>query len=99
MLPSTSVPRSLATAPGPASSTSTSAAASTSATRRLMPPPHAHHRGRRGGVEDLQDVLVHRVDLDLGNAVIDVAHQAAPLAVAADALHERAVIGVQAEEL
>ena len=47
----------------------------------------------------LQQVLVDRLDLQLGDAVVDVADQAAALAVAADALDERAVVGVQAEQL
>ena len=44
-------------------------------------------------------MLVHRLDLQLGDAVVDVAHQAAPAPVAADPLDERAVVGVEAEQL
>ena len=44
-------------------------------------------------------MLVDGLDLQLGDAVVDVAHQAAPAPVGADAFDERAVVGVQAEQL
>ena len=42
---------------------------------------------------------VDRLDLQLGDAVVDVAHQAAPAPVAAHALDQRAVVGIEAEQL
>src|SRR4051812_39368131 len=91
MLPSRSLPRYSATAAGHANSTSAIAPPKTIASRRLMRPPPAG--GRRGGVEDPQQVLVDGLDLQLGDAVVDVAHQAAPLAVAAHPFDEHAVVG------
>src|SRR5215213_7866567 len=97
MLPSRSLPRYSAIAAGHASSTSANAPPTTSGSRRLTRRPRAG--GRRGGVEDLQEVVVDGFDLQFGDAVVDVADQAAAFAVAADALDEHAVVGVKAEQL
>ena len=44
-------------------------------------------------------MLVDRVDLHLGDAVVDVAHQAAPAAVAAHPFDQRPVVGIETEQL
>ena len=96
-LPSRSLPRYSPAAAGHASSTSASVAAATHASRRLT---RASSRRAPGEVSRIaEQVLVHELDLQLGDAVVDVAHQAAALAVAAHPLDERAVVGVEAEQL
>lgn len=44
-------------------------------------------------------MLVHRLDLQLGDAIIDVSDQAASPPVATDPLDQAAVVGVKAEQL
>ena len=74
------------------------------AARATEPAFHAASSPRIGAAagevsSTSQDARVDGVDLDLGDAVVDVSEQAAAAAVAAHALDQHAVLGVQAEQL